>query len=176
VDSIDLPPHDCFVSFAIEFLKMFRDGTYTAWFRTPRGQGTAIVHLVEGRISGGDAFFNYGGTYEVDGDTVTATLTTKRFADGPTTVLGVDEVELRLTGVAKGAIVCCDGTSAQAPALRFEATLFLRDQLGDQPGDRAGPTQPELPHSVSPSKITRLPKPGNDRYRPRNPFPPGVSR
>ncbi|WP_024513785.1 hypothetical protein [Bradyrhizobium sp. Tv2a-2] len=157
---------------------MFRDGTYNAWFRTARGQGTAIVHLAEGKISGGDAFFAYGGTYEVDGDNFTATLTTKRFADGPTTVLGIDEVELKLTGKARGPIACCTGTSAQAPDLPFEATLFIRQAQG-VPGDLAGPQrpmQPEPQRSISSSNIARLPQADRDRYRPRNPFPSGKSR
>ncbi|MGY4373287.1 hypothetical protein ACVWZ3_000926 [Bradyrhizobium sp. i1.3.6] len=41
---------------------MLRDGKYAAWFRTPRGQGTGIVDLAEGRISGRDSFFTYGGS------------------------------------------------------------------------------------------------------------------
>jgi hypothetical protein len=154
---------------------MFRDGTYTAWFRTSRGQGTAIVHLADGRISGGDSFFNYAGSYEVQGDNFSATLTTKRFADGPTTVLGLDEVELKLTGMVKGPIACCAGTSAQAPDLPFEATLILRqDQSRDQSRgqvDLQKPTQPETP-----SNIARLPRTNSDRYRGRNPFASGPSR
>jgi len=40
---------------------MLRDGKYPAWFRTSRGEGTGIIHLADGRISGGDCFFSYGG-------------------------------------------------------------------------------------------------------------------
>jgi hypothetical protein len=153
---------------------MFRDGTYTAWFRTARGQGTATVHLAEGRISGGDSFFTYRGAYEIMGDRFTATLTTSRFADGPTTVLGIDEVELKLVGVVKGTIACCSGTAAQAPDLTFEATLFLGPDGAD---DQADP-QPPMPSgpSRSGSKITKLPNPNGDRYRSRRPFPSGPSR
>jgi len=146
---------------------MFRDGTYTAWFRTARGQGTAIVHLAGGRISGGDSFFNYGGTYEIAGEHFSATLTTKRFADGPTTVFGLDEVEVKLAGVFKGAIASCTGTSAQAPDLPFEATLFLGL---DQPSPQAAP------RATSPRSIAKLPRANSDRYRGRNPFAPGPSR
>ncbi|HLG82332.1 MAG TPA: hypothetical protein VKY22_15045 [Bradyrhizobium sp.] len=144
---------------------MFRDGTYTAWFRTPRGQGTATVHLAEGRISGGDSFFNYGGTYEIEGDRFTATLTTKRIADGPTTVFGLDEVELKLSGMLRGDIARCSGRSAQAPDLEFEAMLFLGEQ---QP--------PPPPRPVSQSNIAQLPKAAGDRSRTRKPFASGPSR
>jgi hypothetical protein len=147
---------------------MSRDGTYTAWFRTARGQGTAIVHLGDGRISGGDSFFNYGGTYDIAGEHFTATLTTKRFADGPTTVFGLDEVELKLAGVFKGTIARCNGTSAQAPDLRFEATLFLRQEQPAAP--------PQAPRPSSPFNLAKLPKATSDRYRGRNPFASGPSR
>jgi hypothetical protein len=103
---------------------MLTDGKYRAWFRTSRGEGTGIVHLSGGRISGGDCFFSYGGTYEINDDKFTATLTTRRCADGPTTVFGLDEIEVRLVGSIKGTTAWCHGISDQAPDLRFEATLF----------------------------------------------------
>jgi len=102
---------------------MLGEGKYRAWFRTSRGEGTGIVHLADGRISGGDCFFSYGGTYEINEDRFTATLTTRRCADGPTTVFGLDEIEVRLTGSVKGTTAWCIGTSDQVPGLRFEATL-----------------------------------------------------
>lgn len=103
---------------------MIRNGKYRAWYRTPRGQGTGIVHLADGKITGGDAFFAYGGTYQFDDDRITATLTTRRCADGPTTVFGVDEIELKVVGTFKGDTAFCSGVSDQAPDLRFEAMLF----------------------------------------------------
>ena len=108
---------------------MQRDGRYAAWFRTPRGEGTGIVHLANGRISGGDATFTYGGSYQLDEDRFTAVLTTHRYADGPfTTVFGCDEVEAQLTGTFSGNRAVCSGTAKQAPGVLFEATLFLQQQ------------------------------------------------
>lgn len=141
---------------------MFTDGTYTAWFRTPRGQGTAIVHLAGGIISGGDSFFRYSGSYAVEGEHFTATLRTARAADGPTTVFGLDEVELKLVGVLKGTIATCTGSSAQAPDVMFEATLFLGQEPSAVPPPRPAP----------PSNVARLPKPASDRPRGRNRFTP----
>ena len=146
---------------------MLRDGTYTAWFRTALGQGTATVHLAEGRISGGDSFFNYHGAYEIEGDHFTATLSTERVADGPTTVFGLDEVELKLNGTFRGVIARCSGRSVQVPELAFEAMLFLGEQQPE-------PVQP--PRPLSSASIARLPKAGSDRTRGRNPFSPGPSR
>src|ERR1700674_5328069 len=104
---------------------MLRDGQYAAWFRTSRGEGTGIVHLANGRISGGDSTFTYSGSYEVDDDRFTAALTTTRHASGPPTVFGIDEVDVKLKGRFNGTTVSCSGTAEQAPDLVFEATLFL---------------------------------------------------
>ena len=91
-----------------------------AGFRTVYGEGTGIVFLDNGRITGGDSMFAYGGSYEIDGDRFTATLTTRRYAEGTTTVFGVDEVEARLTGTFRGATALCSGVAGQAPGVGFE--------------------------------------------------------
>jgi hypothetical protein len=140
---------------------MLRDGQYAAWFRTPRGEGTGIVHLANGKISGGDCMFAYDGFYEVAEDRFTATLTTRRYADGPTTVFGCDEVEALLTGRFTGTRAVCSGTAKQAPGMRFEATLFLQQQEHrPEPGPKPSPTQ---------AALAKLPKQSSGR-RPANPF------
>jgi len=120
---------------------MNRDGEYAAWFRTLHGEGTGVVFLENGRITGGDCMFSYGGCYEIDGDRITATLTTRRYAEGSTTVFGVDEVEARLTGTFKGAMAFCSGTAVQARGVRFEAILFRQEQAPAPQADRA-PSKP----------------------------------
>jgi hypothetical protein len=143
---------------------MIRDGQYAVWFRTPRGEGTGLVYLANGRISGRDCVFTYSGTYEINEDRFTATLTTKRYAEGPTTVFGVDEVEATLTGVCKGSTAVCAGTAAQAPGIRFEANLFPSPEPSPEPGSRRGSTQPG---------VTRLQQSQTDRFRPAKPFAVG---
>jgi hypothetical protein len=139
---------------------MLRDGRYAAWFRTSRGEGTGIVHLADGKISGGDCFITYGGAYQVDDDRFTATLTTKRHAAGPATVFGLDEVEVKLVGRVNGATACCAGTAEQAPGMTFEATLFL----GQEPAPEAARKR-----ATSNFNVDRLPK------SVRNPFARGLS-
>ena len=137
---------------------MLRDGRYAAWFRTSNGEGTCTIHLDGGRISGGDSFFTYHGSYQAEDDRFTAVLSTKRYAAGPPTVFGLDEVEIRLEGKIKGMTAACTGTAEQAPGVKFEATLFLGQ---DQPPDRKRVT-PRL-------DANRLPKLA------RNPFARGPS-
>ncbi|MFB9265767.1 hypothetical protein ACFFWD_21865 [Bradyrhizobium erythrophlei] len=130
---------------------MLRDGEYAAWFRTARGEGTGIVHLFNGRISGGDSMFVYSGSYQVEHNSFTATLLTRRYADGPTTVFGLDEVEAELTGEFRGTTAVCAGTAKQAPGLRFEATLFLQQEPAPAPEPKRPATSPDL------RKLPRLP-------------------
>ena len=146
---------------------MLRDGRYAAWFRTSQGEGTGIVHLANGRISGGDSIFSYVGSYEVDGDRFTAALTTRRHAAGPPTVFGIDEVEVRLTGKINGMTASCWGTAEQTPGVTFEATLFLGQDQSPEP-DRKRVT---LNFDAG-----RLPKGADGRDRARNPFARGLFR
>ena len=143
---------------------MIRDGEYAVWFRTPHGEGTGIVYLANGKISGRDCMFTYSGTYEINEDRFTATLTTKRYAEGPTTVFGVDEVEAKLTGVCKGSTAVCSGTAEQAPGVHFEANLFPSHEPPPERGIKRAPTQPG---------VTRLPQSQTDRPRATKPFAVG---
>ena len=146
---------------------MIRDGRYAAWFRTSHGEGTGIVNLANGRISGGDSMFTYSGSYEVDDDRITAALTTRRHAAGPPTVFGIDEVDVKLTGRFNGMMASCSGTAEQAPGMVFEATLFLgQDQSPESDRKRAAVK----------FDAGKLPKSSDRRWRAPNPFAHGLSR
>jgi hypothetical protein len=103
---------------------MIQNGEYVAWFKTPAGEGTGIVYLANGDISGGDSVLSYSGCYEVDQDCFTATLCTRRHTAGHPSLFGIDEVEIKLTGQSKGTTAHCSGTAKQAPELPFHATLI----------------------------------------------------
>ena len=118
---------------------MHRDGRYAVWFRTSRGEGTGIVHVADGIISGGDSFFTYSGSYEVDDGRFTAALNITRHAAGPPTLFGLDEVELELAGKFSGRMASCSGAARQAPDMSFEATLIPSEDVSPAPvGNRAG--------------------------------------
>jgi hypothetical protein len=139
---------------------MLKDGRYAAWFRTSHGEGTCNVHLANGKISGGDSFFTYSGSYQVDDDRFTAVLTTKRYAAGPPTVFGLDEVEIRLEGKIKGMMAACTGTAEQAPGVALEATLFLGQDESPRPARQRATV------NLNAGKLPR---------RSRNPFARGLS-
>jgi hypothetical protein len=141
---------------------MQRDGRYAVWFKTSRGEGTGIVHLANGRISGGDSFFTYSGSYEIDDDHFTAALTTTRHAAGPPDLFGLDQVEVELAGRFNGRLASCSGTAKQAPGLPFQATLIASEDASPEPDRKRG--------------AGKLPTGTDNRYGPRNPLGRGLSR
>jgi hypothetical protein len=145
---------------------MLRDGKYAAWFRTPRGQGTGLVDLTEGRISGRDGFFTYGGSYQVDQQRFTAVLTVKRHAEGNPSVFGPDEVEVDLLGVCSGSVATCTGTAKEAPDIKFEATLIYSQE--DAPAVGAASAVVKL-------NADKLPKGLDSRSRPQRQSTPPKS-
>lgn len=141
---------------------MLRDGKYAAWFRTPHGQGTGLVELVDGRIAGCDSFFTYGGSYQVDRQRFTGVLTVKRHSAGNPSVFGPDEVEVDLSGMCSGAVATCSGTARQAPEISFEATLIYSQEEAAPADDKC---------AIVKLNADKLPKGLDSRSRPQPPFP-----
>jgi T3SS negative regulator,GrlR len=103
---------------------MLRNGSYFAWFRTPLRKGTGVVVFNDGQITGGDIVMKYTGTYVEDGDQFTASIATRRHTPGNSTVFGIDEIDLTVTGNSTPTLASCTGTAKQAPGMAFEATLI----------------------------------------------------
>lgn len=81
---------------------MLENGKYSAWFRTPLGEGTGVVLLKDGLITGGDTVLAYTGSYNQDGDTFTVDIATRRHTPGQLSVFGIDNVDLTLVGKSSG--------------------------------------------------------------------------
>jgi hypothetical protein len=129
---------------------MLKDGTYTAWFKTPAGEGTGIAHLEAGNITGGNDILTYSGSYETEGNRFAAIIRTKRHTAGHPTVFGVDDLTLRLEGECRTTFSRCAGRADEVPDLLFEATLILC-----QPEDT---TRPEpAPSKFHPERLPTLP-------------------
>lgn len=103
---------------------MLSNGKYSAWYRTPLGEGTGIVVLQDGNVSGGDTVIAYSGSYRQDGDTFSADIAIKRHSVGQLTVFGIDNVDISLTGRSTGTVASCQGRSRQEPGMAFEATMI----------------------------------------------------
>jgi hypothetical protein len=102
---------------------MLRNGSYSVWFRTPQAEGTGIVVLNDGKLTGGDTALACTGTYFQNGDRFSASVRTRRHTPGQPSVFGIDNLDLTLTGKSTPTTASCTGTAKQAPGLTFEATL-----------------------------------------------------
>ena len=103
---------------------MLRNGSYSAWYSTQLREGTGVVVLDEGKITGSDTVLAYTGAYFQTGDDFSASITTRRYAPGHSSVFDIDEVDLTLTGKSTPTTASCTGSVKQAPGLTFEATLI----------------------------------------------------
>jgi hypothetical protein len=103
---------------------MLENGNYSAWLRTSLGEGTGVVMLKDGEITGGDTVLAYTGSYSQDGNVFTVDIATKRHTPGQLSVFGIDNVDLTLVGKSTPTVASCRGTSRQAPGMAFEATLI----------------------------------------------------
>ena len=131
---------------------MLKDGTYAAWFKTPAGHGTGIVHVADGRIWGRDGVMTYEGSCVVDGDRFTAIVITRKHTGGLPTVFGDDqELELKLEGRCAGKIATYVGTADQFPGMLLEGTLIYSEQSHALAAN-------EAPPKFNPDKLPKLPK------------------
>jgi hypothetical protein len=90
-----------------------------------QGEGTGIVELSDGKVTGGDPVFAYSGSYVQNGDEFSASLATRRHTQGQPSVFDMDNVDLTVTGRSTPTTASCTGTAKQAPGLAFEA-IFVR--------------------------------------------------
>jgi hypothetical protein len=103
---------------------MIEDGEYAVWYKTPRGEGTGIIVLANGKITGSDSVLAYSGSYEVDGDHLSVLVSTKRHSPGHASLFGIDEIELEVEGKLNGKTIACSGRARHAPDVPFHATLI----------------------------------------------------
>jgi len=131
---------------------VLKDGTYAAWFKTPAGHGTGIVHVADGRIWGRDGVMTYEGSCVVDGDRFTARVITRKHTGGLPTVFGDDqELELKLEGRCAGKIATYVGTADQFPGVLLEGTLIFDERAH-------APAANEAPPKFNPEKLPKLKK------------------
>jgi hypothetical protein len=104
---------------------MIRSGSYSVWYRTLVGEGTGVVELENGKVTGGDTVLDYVGTYFEKGDEFSACVSTRRHTQGQPSVFGIDEFDLDLIGTSTPTMASCTGRAKQLPDLAFEA-VFIR--------------------------------------------------
>jgi len=103
---------------------MLANGQYAVWFRTPLGEGTGVVMLEDGTVTGRDTVIAYTGRYRQAGDAFTADISIKRHSPGQLSVFGIDDVDITLEGKSSRVTASCRGTALQAPGMAFEVTMI----------------------------------------------------
>ena len=132
---------------------MLKDGTYAAWFKTPSGQGTGIVHVAHGKIWGRDGVMPTTAPAKWM-KPIYRDVTTKRHTEGLPTVFGDDqELELKLEGTCAGKVATYVGTAEQFPGVILEGMLLFSEQ--QQP--RAAEAREPIP-KFDLAKLPKLPK------------------
>ena len=131
---------------------MLKNGKYAAWYKTPSKQGTGVVYLLDGSITGGDSILSYSGTYAVSADEFTAVLKTSRHSKGHDTIFGVDDLTLVLKGKVVGRIAKFIGTAEEFPETPFEGTLIQSEH-----------EQPKPNREIPTFDLQRLPSPVRSR-------------
>jgi hypothetical protein len=104
---------------------VIRSGSYSVWFRTLLGEGTGVVELEDGKVTGGDTVLDYTVTYFESGDEFLAYVSTRRHTEGHPSVFGIDNFDLTLIGKSTPTTASCTGRASQLPDLAFDA-IFIR--------------------------------------------------
>lgn len=102
-----------------------KNGLYKVHFQTPLGQGTGVVVVNNGRLSGGDSLMYYSGTYEESGNKFNANVLSAKHSTipGMQSVFGKDRVNIKLSGSSTESSAVCKGSSPDAPGISFSAEL-----------------------------------------------------
>lgn len=104
-----------------------KNGLYKAFFKTPLGQGTGIVVIIDGSIKGGDSSMYYTGTFQEINNQITATIHVGKHSNVPgiTSVFGLDDVNVKLQGTSTDNTATISGVAAEAPTAHLQAQLTL---------------------------------------------------
>ena len=129
---------------------MFKDGTYSAWFKSPLGDGAGVVEFTDGTLRARDSILLYDGTYETSGDNLKVVMRSRRHSPGQASIFGVDEFQLSFDGTVLGNTIVCRGTADVAPGVTVEVTLI--------PCNEATDAEPPPVPKLDASRLPTLPK------------------
>ena len=107
------------------------EGSYKVQFTGVQGFGAGVLTLVGGQIFGGDSAMLYTGTYQQNGNSLTALVHVKQHTATPgmQSVMGVNEFNLALTGTIQGNTAVASGV---IPGTQMKLNAALT-KLGELP-------------------------------------------
>lgn len=103
-------------------------GLYKIAFTSNYGADYGVIALQEGgKLHGGDSGMAYAGTYQQEGEVLTAqvSITQHRHMPGVVSVLDFNDIVVEMSGLTEDGAARLRGTSSQVPWVRFEARPSL---------------------------------------------------
>jgi hypothetical protein len=104
-----------------------REGLYKAEYETLNDIGHGLVVLRDGRVYGGDPMIYYVGTYNLDGDVLTARVKAEPYAEpshGFESIFGREKNTVKLEGtVGKDDSISLEGRSDQVSGIGLTVRL-----------------------------------------------------
>ncbi len=102
------------------------NGFYKADFSTPLGHGSGVVDLRNGTIRGGDSTMYYLGAYDAEEGRFTAEIEIREHSKDPyrSSVFGVSDANILISGNVTGDMISGSGTSPQAPRVEMSVILM----------------------------------------------------
>lgn len=102
-----------------------REGLYKAEFWTSNDEGYGLVHVVDGKVWGGDAMIYYTGTYRAAGDQVEIRIKADQYAAPPgfSSVLGRVKNTVVLAGTFTNNTAELEGRANENPGITVRARL-----------------------------------------------------
>ena len=103
-------------------------GLYKIAFENPSGADYGVAYLQDGKLRGGDSGMANVGSYDLDGDLLSAEISVSqhRHIPGAVSALGFNNVQVHLSGLVHDVgVVRLTGTSPVSSSIRFKARLSL---------------------------------------------------
>jgi hypothetical protein len=93
----------------------FMEGFWIVEFRGIQGWGGGVATLMAGKLFGGDSAYLYLGSYTSAGNSLTAHVHVKLYAEEGMSVMGQTEFDLDVNGTRQGDTVTVIGTIPGTP-------------------------------------------------------------
>lgn len=103
----------------------FENGLYVVTFAAAGSGGAGVVYFQDGKLRGGDSMMVYMGTYNENDGQLTADVHSYKHTSVPgmTSVFGVDDLHIHLTGTTKGGMISLTGSSREVKGVNISVSL-----------------------------------------------------
>jgi hypothetical protein len=99
------------------------DGFYLMQLETVQGSGGGVIILSKSRVLGGDTGFYYLGQYDLQGQSLTARVSVRKFLNNVVSIFGIEgDYDVDLTATVEGNVINGKAVIPGHP----EASLLVR--------------------------------------------------